>query len=71
MDAHQAKAAVEREMRDKYPPNPWDTPVSRNCRREGKTEASERSRAHSSPHGCISTTEYGKEQWDLFEKTFT
>ena len=68
MDARQAKAAVEREMRRKYAPNPWDAPTWRDQepRREMRVEVE----AGVPLPGVVASTEYSKEQWDLFEKNF-
>ena len=69
MDARQAKAAVEREMGQTYAANPWDASPPRETMRQQRAREEQRERVVSS-HGKPST-DYGKEQWDLFEKTFS
>ena len=68
MDARQAKAVVEREMRRKYAPNPWDAPTwrDREPRRELRVEVE---KEEPSPV-VVAPTEYSKEQWDHFERNF-
>ena len=74
MNARQAKPAVEREMGDKYAPNPWDTQPRILTRSEtrslsGGTGKGEEKREKDCPLQ-EEATQYGVEQWNLFEKTF-
>ena len=68
MNARQAQAAVEREMKEKYPSNPWDECPRRQTTRPQRTEKRHEERAVSAQ--VKTSTDYGKEQWDLFERTF-
>lgn len=68
MDARQAKAAAEKEVTDKYPPNPWDAPAPRRHQQRRNPPKDVNDEKIGSSQGDGSTV-YSEEQWDLFEKS--
>ena len=75
MNGRQAKAAVERDMGDKYASNPWDTQprvVSHSEARStsGGTGKKKEEKGEKSCPLQEEATQYSEEQWNLYETTF-
>lgn len=68
MNANEAEAEVKREMADKYTPNRYDMPATK----QRKQHRSAKKGVIDKERGGLQRskgTEYSEEQWDLFERS--
>lgn len=68
MNVNDAEAEVKREMADKYTPNRYDMPATKQRQRyrSARKGFADEKRGGLQRSKC---TEYSEEQWDLFERS--